>query len=851
MKLSYEGDAKKAASFTGKVQQELDRLQARLSSIGLDRGSFQHVLDDNSYAYGYILPGGLRVAHIVTSEGVSETLPLYDAVETKTPDFLSGYVGNGLVQAATPATDDAAAEPAMLRNYTPSQETARIHAAELTRLPKVVRLAVYPWSAFDTLGLGTEAFAQTQTIYPTQYSGRMRKVVQALFGFGKQPDGEDDISIFDAVDPDFDVVDGDTEEPQQSQYELEVEASGRQVRYDYRFMRTHGITIAADGEVWLVEIGMNRGILAMLLPLHEHTRTAEFRDLVYEADRQEAILMLDEFGGFPTGEAFPNTPDSLEANIRAGRVLRLKTAAELSEFYSHTGYSSVMGWAFNDSGSEAHNTGWRYGDDGVQRGVHYAVALNIGSYVPFTAVETAYTVLELILDLKAQRPEQYDAVVYKLGRMTEEQFDAVLDPGMTALQTFDAIDALVLSPIAAATAGISKCSEGKIYWPTANGQPQIKFPEPLLGGLLSHDMQPATFVDSGSQLCDTLMHVFFSGDDLKWVKYYNNASQWRAGWTWEGADQWDVDYTPVGDFYQAYVLGPVDVPPMFYSNDIDNREEMEESKLEWFHHRTVVGYVGPWSFNLTGGDSPQASVASPPPDEYSKVLYRSKRFLYAYEFHYSTSRTLSAAVAVPFYDREAYYLATLRKKTGGDVQNGTDYHDIGDPHISWTPAFSDIITTESYYPDGAIPQSEVWDYQKGFADSGEWGPIGDNINGYPNGKAQAVPDSPSSSVVTHVDATGSLVTKLVTSSIYDIVEMENEARVGDEEVGLWEPLWFLKSPDDYGDYQFIAETNNVLGDVQCMVFGTHLLDGSRDVIGAPTAAKDSTYYPCFIGPYNG
>lgn len=849
MRFSYEGDGKKAYGFTGRVQQELDRLQARMSSAGLDRGTWHATLDDTSYGYGYILPGGLRVAHVVTTPGVAPVEELYESTETNIPDFLSGYVGNGLVENAVPASEDADAIPALLKSFTPSTETARIHAAELTRLPKVERLAVYPWVSFDRLSLGDMTFAQTQTLYPTQYTGKMRKVVQALLGFGKQPDGEGDISIFDAVDETF--QDGEDEETADTRYQTDVENNGLQVRYDYRFMRTHGITTAADGGLWVVEIGMNRGIIAMQLPLHERTVTADFRDLVYAADRQEALVMLDEFGGFPTGEAFPGTGEGIDANIRAGRVLRLKTAAQLAEFYAHTGYSSVMGWAFNESGSEAHNTAWKYGDDGVQRGVHYAASISIGQFIEKTPPARQQDVIDVAVDVQSQRTEQYDAVVFKAGRLTDEQIDLAWNrPNMTTLQMFDAIDAIEMEPCAASSAGVSKCSEGKIYWPTKDGQPQIKFPEPILGGLLSHDMRPSTFVDRGSQLCDTLMHVFFVGNDMKWAKYYNDASQWRAGWTREGDDPWDILYTPVGTFYEAYVYGPVNVPPMFYTNDVDEREEMEESKYYWDHQRSDFGYVGPWSFGGPGGDSPHGDLATPQGDPYSKYLFRSKRFRWAFQFHYSTSRTLSSAIAVPFYDREAYYVATIRKTSGGDVQDAVDYKDIGDPQVGWTHEFQDIIEMEAYYQDGAAPQSEVWDYQKGFADSGTWVPIGANIGAYPVGKAQAAPDTPSSSVTTHVVSTGTLVTKLISSSWHDNVEIENESRTGDYEVGLWEPLWFLKSPDDYGTFQFIAETRNELGDVDCMVYGKNLSLPTRDVVGAPTAAKDATYYPCFIGPYN-
>lgn len=857
MRFSYEGDVKKAYGFTGRVQQELDRLQARMSSAGLDRGTWHSALDDTSYGYGYILPGGLRVAHVVTVPGVGPVEEFPNFTETKTPDFLSGYVGNGLVENAVPASDDAEAIPALLRSFTPSTETARVHAEELTRLPKVERLAVYPWVAFDTVGLGDMAFAQTQTLYATSYTGRMRKVVQALFGFGKQPNGEGDVSIFDAIDPTFEETEGD--DPAQTKYQIDVQTNGLQVRYDYRFMRTHGITVAADGKLWVVEIGMNRGVIAMQLPLHENTTTDEFRDLVLEADRQEALVLLDEFGGFPTGEAFPNTPDSLDANIRAGRVLRLKTASDLAAFYSHTGYSSAMGWAFNDDGSEAHNTAWRFGDEGVQRGVHYAISLRIGDFIEKTPPARQQDVIDIAAEVQSQRQEQYDAVVFKAGRLTDEQIDFAWGrPNMTPLQMFDAIDAIEMEPCAAASAGVSLCSEGKIYWPTPLGQPQIKFPEPILGGLLSHDMRPSS-IQSTKPFCDVVMHVFFSGMDLKYVKYYNDNSVWRAGWTWEGDDEFDIDYTPIGDFYRAYVYGPVVVPPGFYSTEFDPREELPASKFEWFYHRRKVGPTEPWAFSHAIA-YPPSQYCEPRPDTgqtaTATTVYSTCWFTTDYDFHYATVRSIESAAVVPFYDREAYYFAVLRKKTGGAVQYARGYQGINSPHITWRTEGDDwLLDDMSFYPGGG-PGFEIYDYQKDFADAGPIGGVGGDIRDYrmtnnddPYHQYNWPPGY--ESTVVYVPATGSLETRLITSTRYDNILIETESRTGDEEVGLWIPLWFLPSPDEFGDYQFIGETSNSLGDVECVVYGIHLLNGKRDVVGSPAEAKDSTYYPCFIGADNG
>ena len=149
------------------------------------------------------------------------------------------------------------------------------------------------------------------------------------------------------------------------------------------------------------------------------------------------ITALDELGCLPTGEAFPNTAAQVNELIERGEILRLLEPSELSEFYCCSAYSSAMGWAFNERGNEAHNTAYYFGEDGFQRGVWYQVNINIGAI--------------------------------------KENWE----PG---------------EPIANGTANLRKNTEGYIYCPPAPGKSYaryvpIKFHEPMLPGLLSHDLQ--------------------------------------------------------------------------------------------------------------------------------------------------------------------------------------------------------------------------------------------------------------------------------------------------------------------------------------------------------------------------
>lgn len=842
LRLSYEGDREKAAGFLGKAQQEIGRLESRMATSGVDRGSFQLVLDDSSYCYGYILPGGIRAIHIVTTPGVAPVEELTTTAVTTMPDFLSGYSTD---QKIFPAQGE---NPDLLFAFTPSVETAALEQDELTFAPKNAKLAVYPWVAFDS-NPGLYPSSQYDVITPTMYTGTMRKLVQALMGFGRQLS---ETSIFDAVNEDFEVIENNAQdEVELTAYQQEVRDNGLRVRYDHRFMRSHGLVRSAENEWWVIEISMARGVIAMQLPLHAATAEPSFRDLVYESGRLEALNILDEFGGFPTGESFPLTSKLTEAYIRAGRILRLKTVTEMQPFFNLTGYSSVMGWAFNLDGSEAHNTAWTYGDDGVQIGYHYALALSIGAVTVVPTVAAAASLKELMAAVE-DRADVMEAVLWKIDRLNAEQVDGFLElvGENNAQGAFDALDELDLGPMAPGTAALSKVSEGKIFWPTQGGQQQIKFPEPILGGLVSHDMRPSAIQDEYPR-CDTTMHVFFAGNELKWVKYYlDSRSVFEDSWHREGDDQFDIDYTPVGNFYVANVLYPKKVPPLFYSNDFDDRVELAQSKMEWFYRRKEEGYGEPWSFSSA---TAYPNLVPPQGHEVTNsdtatTLYRFMWFHYDYDFYQANVETLKSGVVVPFYDREAYYYAKLRFATGRSVQYVRSFYRIMDPYCGWTssPQTNNTIDNESYCSyAGSVPA----DYQKDFADHGSWAPLGADINTFTVSPTEQVAAHEGTSETTWAVAQATLITHLVNSSSFGTTKIEEESRT-DDEASLWEPLWMQRSPNDDGEYQFIGETHNALGAIESIVYGLDLRNSERGHKGAYPEANVAVY-PCYIGAPDG
>ena len=216
---------------------------------------------------------------------------------------------------------------------------------------------------------GRDTGVQGHDICGSMYSGKMAKLVQLLMGYGRTKS----ISIDETTKID-----------------------GVQIKYDYRWNRSHGVVTAADDKPWLIEISSANGVIAMPLPMTSYKiSNSSAQDVL-----QEAKLL---FGGLPSGATF-KTGVELEDLITEGSVVRLMSSTELDDFYSKSGLCQDMGWSFNDSGSEAHNmafyTGATYRGFPGYRACHYKIDIAIGSTLtersPGTPIAACSAVLTLV-----------------------------------------------------------------------------------------------------------------------------------------------------------------------------------------------------------------------------------------------------------------------------------------------------------------------------------------------------------------------------------------------------------------------------------------------------------------------
>lgn len=845
VRLVTSGSAERVQAHVPRALKLLRQVQERARLGGLKVLQSQWALDDDSYCYA-IVAGGMATVHVVA--GYPGTDEPEAVTPVAVPDFVSGAVRNGhIVDVA--ATSGAPASKT-LATFHPTQACAEAFdlAHGYQNLP---RLAVEPFVAFSELRnqsqSGKPEFSQYTRLKPTMYSGTMRKVVQAVMGFGRQRrEGKREVSLYDAY-----RASASEAVAVPGKYAKDVAKDGLQVRYDWRFSRTHGVTRASDGRWWLVEISITQGVIAMPLPLHEATTTARFRDWIearrLPRDRQhehandaEVLTMLDEFGGFPTGEAFPVGSD-MDAWVRAGRVVRLAAKEEVAEFYGHSPYSSAMGWAFNARGDETHNTAWTIGDDGFMRGVHYAVTLQIGTTNKVKQADGVDALLARLERLRGKDMPGFEAVMWKCRRVSAATVDLALR-APTDEAAFSRVDLATATPLATGAAAVRRLGAGYLYNPAKVGN-LIKFPEPEIGLLVSVDMRVA---DSPTQIgprCDTTIHVFFDGDEFNWVRYCRDPRPAA-----ERQEDSTEECMFVGSWATVNWWGGPSIPAALYSNDFDDRTEPEG-----MDSTTTVGRDLGYSMTAVSDD---------PTRPYLGEAFRVRRFLRRTTSVAMPGERVETGVCVPFGDREAYYYAVWRHR----AELRSEIHSFAGLRDPWTcmtwrnyPGYTgrwagDILTGHwvqlAMHPDNCgrvtartvmSPSPEYKPYQcSDYADKGPWCFVCDDMDR----AVFTVPEPPVPPPKTEmVEVRDGAVWLRSTADFGPI-----KTKVLSDGMGEWSLHSPLSDPTTSSD-QYIEETHNVIGDASAMRFDKDINSGSA-FLGAARWA-DVKGPLTFIGVLNG
>ncbi len=624
--IRLEGDQQRALALIPEAKALLYQCQDLIKNAGVSTFSMSKSVEDG-YIYVLCANGQNIISISVGVEAVDETYEEQEYPYSVPPDFYSGIVASMAMRYVEVTKNDGSkVDVPVCPSFSPTPDCIESHPNDglVTGRQQVSRLGVEPHTILSELknetGLGGGAtFHQYAKLRSSMYSGTMRKAAQLVMGLGRMPAAK----FRDPFDP--------PDKPD-SAYVKSVIGPGVQMRYDYKFHRTHGIVYADDGKPWLVEISMARGVLAMPLPVFARASRDGFKENARDRKDDAMVYALDELGYLPTGECFSFSDAEIEKNVKAGTNLRLATAADVGAFYdTFLPYSSACGWAFSPDGREAHNTGWKIAADNIQTGAWFQINISIG----------------------ALRPRR-----------------------------------LAGEPIAFGSATVRKIREGRIYCNPRGPAPRLrhhfvpfKIYEPLLEGLVSHEGVPAGPTSGDPPISDTPIFVCFVGNSLKVISYYHNPEYLtREATTMEEeygscllAGEWELTQG------ERTLL-----PQMMYTNDFDYRREIQINYSKETLESVDLGYKPGFASFFVGRS-----------DHWATGL-RYKGFSNKHTITRDITERVTGYVIVPRFSREAFYFATSDwegkyvDETDPDADPGSDPIDtahrdwqfnIRDPHI--------------------------------------------------------------------------------------------------------------------------------------------------------------------------
>ena len=838
--ISIEGDTLAGQLYVPRAKKMLQVLANRVAVGGIHTASNFARLDDHAYCYAVVAMGIQRAVIVVDAPSPEQMTNAAAGVKVAVPDFVSGAVTDGRIT-DFPKDITGTTPASVLKQFWPTPACAALLNIPETTQPSR-RLAVIPYPPFyEQLGPSSNysgaRWSQYVRCKPTLYSGRMRWVVQLLLGFGRQPRK----SIYDRTKPSVGKTIAKRLAEHPSEYERTVRRDGRQVRYDWRWYRTHGIAVGADGRAWLVEIGNTRGVIAMPLPLNPITEMPAFREKLRDMKDSAGLEALDKIGGFPTGEAFPT--GDIEPWIRAGRVIRLSTVEEMRHFYDKSPFASPMGWAWNERGDEAHNTAWEIGLSGYIRASHYGYSVSIGAKRDHTPATNAGRLKSRISSKASDK--NYAANVYKVDQLDKDAIDELLRGNPTDVnELYASLDATVAPPPGEGNGHLWIAKEGYLYKFGKKVQYELKFPWPEIGYLVSFDMQPEQEHVRTIPHCDTDVHVFYVGNELKIVRYFNDSRSYTAPSVSDDTDGCEL----MGVFTRIEETGLLGIPPMVYSTDFDNRKEIVGGRSIRQVNGKSLGYSDVYvSDDLT----------YPP----RGVLRRRKRFLKTITNEIWSGEGLTSAMVVPFFDRCAYYYAVMESFESHTkiVTSGYSYQD--DPwfcetwrnfpgYTGYTSASGAFIRGE--HPSGCGPVDARTVVAPGsvysggacsdFADGGEWCHTCDNADAM----VYHLPEPPAPPTQVLIEpATQVRTTYLVNASGLTPFRIERRTFTGAFN-GSANP-WFIPSPDpDTGLTQYADVTHNAFGDGQVMRYWRAPND-LVEVLGGPKPPGFQDSNTTFVG----
>lgn len=652
-RIFFEGDADEAKALLGDAIKLADTLRAWKTTQRINNVTKVFNLRDGAYLVVADLQN-MRAMQIVTPVNPTQRLVVsgdewQPTEDVGVMDVMSGVVTSPtIVEATIPGTATSGSLTYQvdvpvdaLQGFTPTTETSGRYSSVDARR----RLAVEEDPMYRPINapLSTK-YSVHAHVKPSCFSGAMRKVAQLLLGVGRpiRPMWEQKWMKQEKKAPlEAEQKDGAGKVTSRvtspyGLYYAKPALRGRDkyetpFKFDYRFAKTHGISFDQDDRPWLIEIS-SQGVHAMPLYLDAVSTTDEGRARYLEVS-PELEEFFDEFGGMPLGICFPSGA-TFQRWKRAGEIVELLDDNHMSLFYENGAFGTDVGWSFNSVGSEAHNccTGVL---NNLSTGMHYRIKINLNKETFPQATQLQAQVLNYV------RPTELYAL-NKIRRMTEAQASALLRTFATDRAAgLAAFDSLVVTPSLVGTASLELVNADFLYHPAhPRSQPQIKFPDSIMGGLVSFDFGPHV-VGAGAnvEVCDAPMFVCHIDDEIEVINYF---ADFRSRPARPAVDTREVcQFT--GNWTTTTYGGAPRIAGNFYTSRWDWREEITPNDITTTYTGRKIGVQG------------QAKV------EFFFTICVDVMSYTHFTIKYTTTAKQNigrgVSVAIPFHARDCYYMA--------------------------------------------------------------------------------------------------------------------------------------------------------------------------------------------------
>lgn len=699
---------------------------AAVDSLVRGLTNFKHVSELDSLKRVRDLPSGrqaiavdmggtLRV--LVTERHESERFRFDGRAETNLPMLFSGVVTRNKVK----EQEGVKIKLTRQARRRLSQYTGDNLPSEEVELQRFVIKYHRDFSYFEPDIMGIYTFTQYHKQRPTWYSSAMAQVMQVAGGYGRQrfdelPDDEIERARMVLPEDYMREIRVDVENMRLPGYTGFPDEEG-QFRCDYKHEVCHAVSFDSSNAPWLLRINA-RGVYAMPLPLVPATTTAAFRRYVEDVADDELELLLDRFGGLPTGEAFPEG-EAFEAWRRAGVIIKV---CDAGGFYDHQALYQASGWSLNSKGTEGFNTCWSGGGEELKHAHAYKMRLSLGpaegqGYMPmtweFSDPQEARRVDEYLAGIYGKigaNQARELAIKYKIRRHTVSEIITLINASAPDVEYWDRLE---MDPIASHSGSVNRVGSGPLYASWSDGR--LKFPELRGRGCESFVMTDREYKGS-AQRCDTIVFGCYVDDSLQVIKYFRDDREFYR--------EEEGNFTNpmiVGQWEKTVTHGTTGLMGNFYTSSFDDRQESPER----FTHTELVGT-----------DLGYGNARYKTPGTLFRVGSVSRSRYYKHWMRSDTTEGfgLDVAACVPALHRDSILYAYEDWTTGTRWEEEVERKAMADPtsYQLWThdSIFHWMGSTQSGnqgepYPEKGVPvYVDTTLYNpgpySGYADSGDW-----------------------------------------------------------------------------------------------------------------------------------